>query len=369
MTAPAAPATFYADFKSLDALKRDAKADSQHALRGAAQQFESLFINMMLKSMREATSSVGDSLTGGNEMELYQSMYDQQIATQMAKGKGLGLADLLVQQLSRSGMVKGPAASNGDKSASNSGTSIDSTKSTADAKAVSDQAPKLDAGQKPAHIKPVPSLRTTAAADDSRPKTDDTSAIKSTQANAQQRISSPAEFVEKMWPHAQRAAKKLGVDPTTLIAHAALETGWGKHVPCHDDGSSSHNLFGIKAGSSWNGHSIGSATIEFEQGVAVKRVERFKAYDSPEQCFADYAALLSNHSRYGETLNTGSNTAKFAQALQKGGYATDPDYAHKLKAVARSVMSLVASLGSHSTQFAAVSPAAPSQAPVTRADT
>ncbi|HEX2585639.1 MAG TPA: glucosaminidase domain-containing protein, partial [Steroidobacteraceae bacterium] len=145
---------------------------------------------------------------------------------------------------------------------------------------------------------------------------------------------------------------------------------WGKHVPCHDDGSSSHNLFGIKAGSSWNGNSIGSSTLEFEQGVAVKKVERFKAYESPEQCFSDYAAMLSNHSRYGETLNAGSNTAKFAQALQKGGYATDPDYAHKLKAVARNVMSLVSSLTNRpSSQYAAVSRVGGSQGQGAKVDT
>jgi flagellar protein FlgJ len=357
MTAPAAPTTFYADFKSLDALKHDAKTDGRKALRGAAQQFESLFINMMLKSMREATSSVGDSLTGGNEMELYQSMYDQQIATQMSKGKGLGLADLLVQQLTRSGMVKGPAMPGADHAASADKSAVNDVKRTSNIDAATDRVTTNATLQKHEGIRPATSSHA-APIRNSTGRVESIKAVKREQTSATNRISSPAEFVEKMWPHAQRAAKRLGVDPTTLIAHAALETGWGKHVPCHDDGSSSHNLFGIKAGSGWNGNSIGSSTLEFEQGVAVKKVERFKAYDSPEQCFADYAALLSNHSRYGETLNTGSNTAKFAQALQKGGYATDPEYAHKLKAVARSVMSLVSSLENRSsTQLAGVSQA------------
>ncbi len=158
-----------------------------------------------------------------------------------------------------------------------------------------------------------------------------------------------------MWPHAQQAAQQLGVDPTTLIAHAALETGWGKHIPCHGDGSSSHNLFGIKAGNNWNGSSVGTATLEFTDGVAVKKVDRFKAYDSTAQCFADYASLLASHPRYNKTLNAGSNTAKFAQALQSGGYATDPNYAHKLKAVARSVMSLVSSMITPDSHYAQAS--------------
>jgi len=364
MTAPAAPATFYADFKSLDALKHDAKTDGQKALRGAAQQFESLFINMMLKSMRDATSSVGDSLTGGNEMELYQGMYDQQIATQMSKGKGLGLADMLVQQLTRSGMVKGPAAG-ADHAVSSDRNAISDVHKTAHhlPASTTDQAASGAALQKPERHSSITPSRT-APVSDSATRVESIKPVKREQTNATKKIASPAEFVERMWPHAQRAAQKLGVDPSTLIAHAALETGWGKHVPCHDDGSSSHNLFGIKAGANWKGNSLGSNTLEFEQGVAVKKVERFKAYDSPEQCFADYAALLSNHSRYGETLNAGSNTAKFAQALQKGGYATDPDYAHKLKAVARNVMSLVSSLTNRSsTQYAAVS-----QAPTGKAD-
>ncbi|MES1195550.1 MAG: flagellar assembly peptidoglycan hydrolase FlgJ [Steroidobacter sp.] len=347
MTAPANNATFYADFKSLAALKHEATTDSQKALRGAAQQFESLFINMMLKSAREATSSVGDSISGGSEMDMYQSMFDEQIATQMSKGKGLGLADMLVQQLNRSGMVKGaPSANSGGADKTPSSGSASKMTLPPDKKittAVPNQAAPVT------KISKAPASVTTSSSTAQKPGPN---------------FSSPAEFVEKMWPYAQQAAQKLGVDPRTLIAHAALETGWGKHIPCQGDGSSSFNLFGIKAGSGWNGQSIGSATLEFDQGVAVKRVERFKAYDSPEQCFADYASLLSSHPRYGETLNAGANTAKFAHALQKGGYATDPDYAHKLKAVARNVMSLVNSItGNASAQFAGTA-----QAPSSHAD-
>lgn len=341
MTAPTNNATFYADFKSLSALKLEAKNDSQKALRGAAQQFESLFINMMLKNMREATASVRDSADGSNEMNLYQGMFDEQIATQMSKGKGLGLADMLVQQLNRSGMVKGASTD----------------KASASKESVTQPSPSVK--QPPStnterSSVPRPAAVTTTGSV-TRDKSVATPSTASTTDNASKTPSyaSPAEFVEKMWPYAQEAAQKLGVDPTTLIAHAALETGWGKHIPCHDDGSSSFNLFGIKAGTSWNGGSIGAATLEFDQGVAVKKVERFKSYDSPEQCFADYAALLANHPRYGETLNAGANAAKFAHALQKGGYATDPQYATKLKAVARNVMSLVNNvLSAAPTQFA-----------------
>ncbi len=350
MTAPANNATFYADFKSLAALKREASTDSQKALRGAAQQFESLFINMMLKSMRDATSSIGDSLTGGNEMDLYQGMFDEQIATQMAKGKGLGLADLLVQQLNRTGLVKpsaAPQASSQTTSSlpSSNGDNGNSNIATGDSKKTSAVAP----GRTTSH----------AVAD----KLTSHHATASAHRNTAVQFKSPADFVAKMWPHAQEAAKQLGVDPTTLIAHAALETGWGKHIPCDSDGNSSHNLFGIKAGGNWNGQSMANTTVEYSDGVAVKKVDRFKAYDSMAQCFADYASLLASHTRYSKTLHSGSNTAQFAAALQKGGYATDPDYAHKLKAVARSVMSLVSSIiGTPDTRYVQVSQGAASHA-------
>jgi len=302
MSTPPTHANFYADFKSLAALKLDAKTDSQKALRAAAQQFESLFTSMMLKSMRSATSSIGDSLNGSNEMDLYQGMYDQQIATQMSKGKGLGLADMLVQQLTRSGLVKGGVTES--------------------------QGPKAD-GQQSEGI---------------------TSGAQPTALSPRPNSSSATSFVQSVWPHAQAAAKQLGVDPATLVAHAALETGWGKHVPCNADGSSSFNLFGIKAGAHHD-QSVAANTLEYTQGSAVKRVERFKTYNSAEECFADYANVLGN-SRYSGSRNSGSNVSQFAAGLQQGGYATDPHYAAKLKAVASSVMSMLTPAASNAAQVA-----------------
>jgi flagellar protein FlgJ len=141
-------------------------------------------------------------------------------------------------------------------------------------------------------------------------------------------------------PHAQVAAQQLGVDAATLVAHAALETGWGKHMPSNADGSSSFNMFGIKAAAGWQGQSVGATTLEYEQGVAVKRVERFKSYDSPADCFGDYAKLLSGAERYTTARNSGNNANQFAQSLQQGGYATDPNYANKLRAVAGAVRAI-----------------------------
>ena len=140
-----------------------------------------------------------------------------------------------------------------------------------------------------------------------------------------------------MWPHAQRAASQLGVDPNALVAQAALETGWGRSVPSQSGGSSSFNLFGIKAGSNWEGATTNVPTLEFEEGVAVRRVERFRAYDSPADSFSDYARLIGNNPRYENARGAGGDVATFASALQDGGYATDPNYAQKVVAVADEV--------------------------------
>jgi flagellar protein FlgJ len=285
MTAPVDNASFYASFAELNALKREAKTQSKDSVRAAAQQFESLFTQMMLKSMRDATKSIGDQLAGSNEVDFYQSMFDQQIASQLSKGKGLGLADLLVQQLTRSGLVQ-----NSQGSAASSATSTNAA---------------------PASGTPETTSKTTAALSTSR-----------------------EDFVRKLWPHAEKAAQTLGVAPGTLVAQAALETGWGKNVPCNADGSSSYNLFGIKASTRWQGDAIAAHTTEYEQGQAVSKMERFKSYESLEHCFDDYAALVQNSPRYASARNSGADSARFAQALQQGGYATDPRYAQKLQAVA-----------------------------------
>ena len=143
-----------------------------------------------------------------------------------------------------------------------------------------------------------------------------------------------------MWPHAQKAAQEIGVDPHALLAQAALETGWGKSVPSNNAGDSSFNLFGIKASGQWSGATVNVPTLEFESGVAVRKVERFRSYDSAAQSFQDYAGLIRDNARYEKALGTGTDVAAFAAALQEGGYATDPQYANKIIAVADQVRGL-----------------------------
>jgi flagellar protein FlgJ len=151
---------------------------------------------------------------------------------------------------------------------------------------------------------------------------------------------SKADFVRTMWPHAEQAARELGIDPHALVAQAALETGWGRSVPSDAAGGSSFNLFGIKAGANWAGATVNVPTIEFEEGVAVRRVERFRSYSSPADSFRDYAALIGNNPRYENAVGSGGDVANFATALQQGGYATDPEYARKVVAVADQVREL-----------------------------
>jgi len=295
MTAPINN-TFYADPQGLAALRSDAKAQDPSALKAAAKQFESLFTQMLLKSMREATkSTTGDSMFGGSDQtEFYQGMFDDQMAMHLSQGSGLGLADMLVQQLTQSGMTK--------------------------------RAEGLGAtglSQKPLHLT-SDVLPTTVAPSAASPGPLPIAASKE-------------DFVRTMWPYAKQAADEIGVDPNALLAQAALETGWGKAVPCAANGDCSYNLFGIKAGSQWTGATVNTPTLEFESGVAVRKVERFRSYDSAEQSFRDYAGLIRNNSRYQDAVGTGDDVAAFAAALQDGGYATDPQYADKLVAVASQV--------------------------------
>lgn len=279
----------YNDLSALGSLKREARTGQDPAtIREAARQFESLFTRMMLHSMRQA--SQGDSLFDSEQSGFYRDMFDDQLAVDMSRGKGIGLAEMLVEQLTRSGLV-----------------------------APAEQAPTTDA--------PTASARRPAA-DSARSGATD-----------QERQS----FLQRFLPQASAAAERLGVTPTSLLAHAALETGWGRSMPADADGRPSFNLFGIKASGGWQGRSATAATTEFESGVAQRVDQPFRAYDSPEASIRDYVELISANPRYRAAIGTGDDTAAFANALQRGGYATDPDYAAKLAAVAASVEDLLGS--------------------------
>lgn len=299
----------YTDIAGLAALKKSAHNNDPEALRQVAKQYESLFARMMIKSMRDAVGK--DPLFGSDEGQTYQEMYDDQLSIELTKGKGLGLADMLVRQMQR--LTGGGKADANDAHGSNGAGSSTATPTGANG---------VDAAL-PARAKAA-----------LRYFQEHGAAIKPIAATDSQN-----DFISEVWPAAQQAGQQLGIDPRSLIAQAALETNWGTRVPRDTNGRSSNNLFGIKAGGQWSGSSVSAATQEYENGNAVSTNGQFRAYDSKDQSFQDYVSMLRSSPRYTAALNTGSNTLAFAAALQRGGYATDPDYASKISAIAASIRS------------------------------
>jgi len=285
MTAPVNNASIYGDFAGLEKLKAGAAHNDPQAVRLVAKQFESLFARMMIKSMRDAIGK--DPIFGSDQAQTYQSMFDDQLSQQMTQGKGLGLADMLMRQLQHAGAVQGGAQGG----AAQGGTA------TSTATGTSRAAPTRPAS------------------------------------SAEQ-----ASFISQVWPQAEEAAQQLGVHPVSLVAQAALESNWGRSVPRSASGASSNNLFGIKASSSWTGAAVTARTQEFQDGAPAPANAAFRAYASPGESFQDYVAVLRANPRFSAALGSGNSVSGFATALQQGGYATDPDYARKVQAVAGQVV-------------------------------
>ncbi len=280
-------ADVYTDINSLQKLKTS--DDKDLALRQVAQQFESLFLGLMLKSMRDANAVFEeDSLFNSGESKFYRDMYDQQLSLSMAHSKqgGVGIADALYRQMS---------ASYGDKlTNADGGLSIGPALSTTNSSS---------------------KTKYTALAD------------------------SPEEFVKKVSPIMLQGSEKLGVDADILVAQAALETGWGKSVLSQGDGSSSYNLFNIKAGSQWQGKTVEVSTLEFAQGTFKPEHAKFRAYDSLEESVNDYVRFVQENPRYQQALKSASDSTDYIRELHKAGYATDPDYADKVLSVKARVVS------------------------------
>lgn len=282
------------DPNSLNGLKRLAGQNTPEANKAVAQQFEALFMQVVLKNMRDTVPQGG--MFDSETTRTYQSMYDQQLATTMAQRGGMGLAAAIERQLNGTAApsvptydLKGPSAS-------------DATKSS-----------QLKI---PAYTPQTPAASATGA---------------NSGTSASAAIGGKG-FVDRLWPEAQEAAKSLGVPAHFLIGQAALETGWGKSQLRKADGSPSYNLFNIKAGKNWDGPVVETKTTEYENGVAVTRTARFRAYNSYAEAFQDYAKLIGNSDRYAKAVGQ-TDAHSFAKGLVAGGYATDPAYAHKLARV------------------------------------
>jgi flagellar protein FlgJ len=298
-------ADVYTDFSGMARLKAQAKQDPQAAIKETAQQFESLFMQMALKNMRNANAPLAkNSLMEGQQTQFFREMYDQQLAVELSKSSSLGMANLLTQQLG------------GGTGTSNhlSGKGVDSYRAAA--------FPRVRGEEVTREERPYnsPKLNTTSLSSSATLSSGSTS------------FDSPEEFANTLWPAAQAAAAELGVDPKLLLAQAALETGWGKSILRQGD-RTSHNLFGIKADRSWNGERASTSTLEYSEGVAVRSKAAFRVYQDYAESFQDYVNFLKSNPRYSKALENVENPQRFMLSLQKAGYATDPHYARKVLSI------------------------------------
>ena len=276
------------DARSLDALRRDASRDPRAALRQAAGQFEALFMQQLLKSMRDAMPRSG--MFDGPGQDVYVGMLDQQLSQSLANRPG-GLAEIIARQMERHlGTASGDASAHAPAAA------------------------------------PTGAARPAAAR-----KAVEAAAAGTDAAGAGRPAGAQADFIERMWPHAVSAQRATGVPAAFVVGQAALESGWGRSEIRHADGRGAHNLFGVKATGGWTGPTVDVTTTEYVDGKAVKSVERFRAYASYAEAFRDWASLMSGNARYAPVLRAGQSAEGFAQGLQRAGYATDPRYADKLE--------------------------------------
>ena len=340
------------DPNSLGDLKRLARSEGQQdvALRAAAKQFEALFLQMVMKSMRDATPA--SSLMDSEQTKMYQSLLDQQMALNMSQSRGAGLSEVIYRQL---GGKDAPAAAVDGQAGEGAGavgnTGIGGTGNTGfdlanvvrraaipavrarelEASAVAALAGLPDAARVPGMGAGVGTGSFSAASIFEKAALEArlNEAVRSAR-DASGAVSQPArDFVAEVWPHAVEASRKTGIPPQFMVAQAALETGWGQKQLRNPDGSPSHNLFNIKAGSAWKGDTVAREVTEYANGQAYTEQSRFRAYGSYAESFRDYASLMTRSPRYADVLGQ-TDPAAFARSLQDAGYATDPMYADKL---------------------------------------
>ncbi len=284
----------YTDLSRFSAIRAQAGRDADGAMHDVASEFEAMFIQMMLKAARDASDI--DSTFDSQEVRFYREMFDNQVALQMAREGRLGFAALLQRQIPHK-----DAQNNAD---------------------IELKLPERKIFPETAPYRPVPEPDTS----------DEVVDIATWQAQITNRGLADRErgFAASLLTHAKRAADRLGTTPEVLLAQAALETGWGKHVMRRTDGASSHNLFGIKADRSWSGDTVTRRTLEYFDGKPVRVNAAFRAYDSFGAAFDDYAAFIEGNPRYRAALTQAGDPRAYAHALQSAGYATDPRYAQKI---------------------------------------
>lgn len=338
-------ASSYYDFAGLDKL-RSSSPNDKGALEAAAKQFESIFTKMLLTSMRKASEVLeSDSPFNSQSSKFYRDMHDQQMVSDMAATGGLGLADMIMEQLAGTNPNFKPASVLRPDDGLDMG--------AGDVKQKQDSMAFITPGEKPLNFNAdgrqsfdlgnMPSRRAKGSVpfnqhqpqSQAQPHAQPQTTQPATEAAAKSAgkdslFENPISFIKSLLPHARKAAAGKGMEPLMLVAQAALETGWGQKVIKKQDGSSSHNLFGIKADARWQGEKAKVQTLEYKDGVAKKENAFFRAYNSVEESVKDYMDFLASDSRYKEALNNVKEPAKYFNSLQSAGYATDPNYAKKV---------------------------------------
>lgn len=293
---------FIHDIGSLDRLRQQAvngeEGSEKEALTAAAKQFESIFTSMLFKSMRDANSSFKSEMLNSQNEQFYRQMQDDQMASELSASGSLGLADMIVAQLSA-----GQASDATEDKVRSEGfdTSLERPQYSGRSE------------EKVSQVQPASAMSATAMSAAKQPASFD----------------SPESFVTSMKPYAEKAASALGVDSSLLLAQAALETGWGSKMIKNSLGNS-NNLFNIKADRSWKGDKVATQTLEFHGKTAVKESASFRSYSNFEDSFNDYVKFLNENPRYETALQHQGNSENFIKGIHQAGYATDPNYADKV---------------------------------------
>lgn len=363
----------FLDLGGLDSLRAQAQKDEKGTLKQVAQQFEGIFVQMLMKSMRDANAVFeSDSPLNSQYTKFYEQMRDQQLSVDLSNKGVLGLADMMVQQLSPESSQLTPASvlrndggeklQRGDK-AFTAPAQNTSTQDVLDASippvSTSTQIPTYIArptfeSDRPEAVTssldidtPIPSLaiNTPKPAWSEQPLSPiepvisgqilPTVAFKETQKTL--KFGSREEFLATLYPHAEKAAKALGTKPEVLLAQSALETGWGQKIVRGSNGAPSHNLFNIKADRRWLGDKANVSTLEFEQGIAVRQKADFRVYTDFEHSFNDFVTFIAEGERYQGATKVAASPTQFIRALQDAGYATDPKYAEKVIKVMQTI--------------------------------
>ncbi len=350
--ASASPEMLYTELSGLQQIKSMGQTDQTAALKKVAKQFESILLKMMLSSMR----SVNDTMSAGglfdsHESKFFRQMYDDQMALSLSE-RGIGLADTFYKQMVRE-YLPSDKPLNLDHKLSESRVALNPNYAIQAQKhqqaqqmtESADTVPITGRQNVPSAIVDRTSEQVTewrqsipsSGASDRAQKTRHSGEVGTQNLEQKGTLSfeSPEAFIKSLLPYARQAGKLLGISPKGILAQAALETGWGQYIMKDAQGNSSLNLFGIKADQRWQGKSVASRTLEFEQGVPQRMTAQFRQYESLSETFKDYVAFLSKSPRYEQAI-AAEDVEGFAKGLQQGGYATDPDYARKITRIASS---------------------------------